>query len=101
MLGGSGKSVGEEEEEEEEDDNGDCDREGRGRGEEAEDEESRVLGDIAVVVESCSEDDVVAMSDMVDLGENVENPLELAVPSASEVVYMSSFVPLTPKQSTL
>ena len=81
---------------------GDCDCDERGRGStEVADRESRVLGDSVLVVGSCGEDGVVAMSNVVDFDTDVEEAAELAVPSASNVVYLSSFVPLRSIQSTL
>lgn len=60
----------------------------------------------AVAALSCGEDDIKGAG-VVDLDVDVENPdpiavvRDLALSPASTVVYMSSFVPLTPKQSTL
>ena len=64
----------------------------------------------AVAVLSCGEDDIKGAS-VVDLDVDVEIDVEdpdpiavvrdLALSPASTVVYTSSFVPLTPMQSTL
>lgn len=69
-----------------------------------------VAGSEAVAALSCGEDDIngAGMVDLdVDVEIDVDDPdsiavvRDLALSPASTVVYTSSFVPLTPKQSTL